>query len=266
MAAQAKNVTVETITPKLAEKWLAMNTENRPMSPRHVKLLAKQIREGRWQLNYETIKFDENGRLMDGQHRLKAIMEADRAVRSAVAREVDTQAFSTIDTGRRRMGNDVLAIAGEANCSTLAAALRIVLIYEVLGTYDSSVGLVSNDDLLQTLEEHPGIRDWVSRSLRGRHLLEGSMSAGFGYLFAQKSKEKAEAFFDALETGVDLKEGSPVLLLRERLASNRAARARLARREIAALVVKAWNEFREGKKIKRLLWNGQDGEPFPKIK
>lgn len=263
----AKNVFIETITPKMAAKWLEHSKfSQRPISPKHVKALATQMKEGKWKLNYETLKFGPQEEVVDGQHRLHAIVSSGVPVKMAVARDVDPEVFGSIDTGRRRNGSDVLAMRGEKNCSSLSGALRVVIIYEVLEIYDNHSGLVTNDDILQGLDEHPEIREWVDRAMHITGLIEVSIAAGFGYLFSRKSEKEAIEFFEQLQTGIELKQGSPVLLLRERLASNRSSLARLPRREVAALLVKAWNLFREKKTMKRLYWSAQEGEVFPRIR
>ena len=73
---------VETITPKLAEKWMEANKNNRPLRRSLVGRYAGAIRRGQWELNGESIKFDEDGVLFDGQHRLAAVVEANKPIKS----------------------------------------------------------------------------------------------------------------------------------------------------------------------------------------
>jgi hypothetical protein len=51
--------------------------------------------------------------MVDGQHRLAAIIEADVPVDITVFTEVPDGAFDVLDTGKRRNAADVLAIEGE---------------------------------------------------------------------------------------------------------------------------------------------------------
>ncbi len=68
------------VTPELATQWLEKNTDNRPMRQSHVELLAREMREGKWQLMPDGIAFDTNGVLMNGQHRLWAVVESGMTV------------------------------------------------------------------------------------------------------------------------------------------------------------------------------------------
>lgn len=48
---------VEVITPKLAQEYLKLNTNNRPISNLQVNRLVEQMREGKYMLNGEPIIF-----------------------------------------------------------------------------------------------------------------------------------------------------------------------------------------------------------------
>ena len=60
------------ITPELAHEWLGFNTHNRNIRQRIVTAYAADMTGGDWQWNGESIKFAEDGTLLDGQHRLAA--------------------------------------------------------------------------------------------------------------------------------------------------------------------------------------------------
>lgn len=64
------------ITPELAESWLAQNTFNRPVSMRVVRRYAADMASGSWHLNHQGVAFDSAGVLVDGQHRLHAIIRS----------------------------------------------------------------------------------------------------------------------------------------------------------------------------------------------
>lgn len=67
---------VETITPEIAKTMLGENVNNRRISRDNVNLFAREIRNGEWRFNGEAIKFGKDGRLLDGQHRLLAVIAA----------------------------------------------------------------------------------------------------------------------------------------------------------------------------------------------
>lgn len=91
------------VTPAKAREWLDnANIGNRGVSKVHVKRLAKDMRRGDWGNTPEAIAFDVNGRLIDGQHRLHAIIESDRTIEIWVVTDCDVDAQKYIDAGRKR--------------------------------------------------------------------------------------------------------------------------------------------------------------------
>ena len=101
------------ITPELAEKWLEKNDQNqRHVISAHVRRLAEDMKSGKWEQNGETIKFDTEGNLLDGQHRLLACIEAGVSFTSIVVTGIQNAARMTIDVGTQRTPKDVLRFGG----------------------------------------------------------------------------------------------------------------------------------------------------------
>lgn len=102
---------IVTITPSKAKEWLARNVEhNRPMRAGVVTGLADSIRRGEWKLSHQGIAFGKSGKLIDGQHRLSAIVEANLAVPCVVWRDLDDDAFDVLDIGLKRGASDILGV------------------------------------------------------------------------------------------------------------------------------------------------------------
>lgn len=118
------------VTPDMAIQWLEKhNTNNRKVSDKHVQRLARDMVEGKWVLTHNGIAFGPDGTLLDGQHRLWAIIESGRTVEMYVWRDMDPQAMMAIDSGKGRSLTDILNIAGDnGDVSHYAmAALRAML-------------------------------------------------------------------------------------------------------------------------------------------
>lgn len=63
------------ITPKLAEEWLKTNEKNyRKIYWPRVDAYVRAMQGGNWILTHQGISLDEEGKLMDGQHRLYAVV------------------------------------------------------------------------------------------------------------------------------------------------------------------------------------------------
>ena len=131
-APQAKLPTVARIlvTPTMAANWLDnANSRNRPISQAVVERYCRDMRASRWRLTHQGIAFDPNGVLLDGQHRLWAVVCADVSVEMHVWFNVSPESLMVIDGGRGRNLTDHLRLGGglgDAN-QDLLAALRCML-------------------------------------------------------------------------------------------------------------------------------------------
>lgn len=110
------------VTPEMANTWLENNTCNRKLDPKRVKLYKEAMMAGRWETNGESICFDESGRLRNGQHRLKAIVESGATLMLVVVTDVPFTT-NTFDVGKNRTEIDYATLRGfDLNSAILAAA------------------------------------------------------------------------------------------------------------------------------------------------
>lgn len=252
------------ITPSVAAILLEGNTYNRPLNSRTVQAYSETMRRGAWKLNGEAIKVASDGTLIDGQHRLSAIIKAGVNVDCLLITNLDANVFDTLDIGKRRGMSDVLSISGEQNATVLSGILRLLCLHQQSPTGFPMANAVPIDIQEKYLRENPDVRIYATKCGRVRHVCDGSIIGAFWYLFSQKSGEDAEDFFSRLIDGVNLSADSPIKLLRDRLLMNRAAKvSKLQRKTVAALIIKAWNSYRLGKPMKQLKWS--DEESFPEI-
>lgn len=257
------NATVSVITPELAKEMLANNTRNRPLSEAQVKLLMSEMSGGRWKFNGDAIRFAGKV-LIDGQHRLEACVRSGVPFTTLVVSGLTKDVFDTIDTNRVRTAGDVLAIKGEENPAKLAATLRFVEMYETHNTHMKSK--MTNTQIEEILKKHPKVRESLAFCDNGKKPLAPiSVLAACHYVFKQKDQKLADQVVQQIATGVGLKEGDPIHTVRERLVQNSLTNRRMSPEYIAAILMKAWNQVRTGKKTKLLTWRGAGDKPeaFP---
>lgn len=111
----------EVISPDMAKKFLEKNTVNRTVHERVVAALVRDIKNGNFVLTHQGIAFDENGNLVDGQHRLIACALAGIPIEVYVTRNLPKENATYVDCGIKRRFTDMLAFSGEYSDS---AALR----------------------------------------------------------------------------------------------------------------------------------------------
>jgi|14BtaG_2_1085337.scaffolds.fasta_scaffold50095_2 hypothetical protein len=100
-----------TITPMFARDFLRKNEGNRRVSNMHMKHMSLQMQLGRWVKTPCALIFRKDGNIVDGQHRLEAIVdsEVDQQMIFAVADHAD-EIFKILDQGKLRTNADILRL------------------------------------------------------------------------------------------------------------------------------------------------------------
>lgn len=125
-----RDVNLYLITPALAKRMLEFRRNQRPLKKTRIEKMALDLLEGEWQLTNQGLGFSTEGALLDGQHRLHAIIEADTPAEMQVTFGIDPKAFMVIDTGGVRSVSDLVAIKcqGLKHVSSVTAVARAALI------------------------------------------------------------------------------------------------------------------------------------------
>lgn len=251
-----------TLTPKKAEKYLEMNTENRPLKQSHVDFLASEILNGNWKCNGESIKVGKT-RLIDGQHRLHAVIAAGKSIKTTVMTGLDDDCFDTVDTGINRTGGDILSLQGEISAIMLAALLKTLGRYY---DYDwKKPPRLSNTELEKLLDRFPDARAVVTHSdLKAPGLIPPRVIHFCYYIFKRKNKEQALDFMTKLCHGNDLNARSPIMAVRNRIMDSKLKGTKYHPDLLIALIFKAWNLYRDGKTATRLAI--KQGDPLEKAR
>jgi hypothetical protein len=253
-----------------AHELLQRNGNNRAVRQLRVRQYGNDLRKGRWTFTGEAIKVAHTGQLLDGQHRLAAIVDADVAMDVLLITGLPHIAQASMDQGNARTFSDWLKIQGESEYTTLAAAVRLVYLYErdgvpvrVPGTPAPSTG-----DLIHALRNNGDLRESVRkvRQLTRSNLLPVSAASALHYLFAIVDEDEADDFFKGLLRGQGLEVISPVYVLRDRLIhelSQRGSDRSLTSPVKLAFTIRAWNANLNGEIIHRLTHT--PGQRFPGI-
>jgi hypothetical protein len=255
------------VTPDLARAWLRANVHNRKIRDRAVAEYARDMAAGHWNLNGEAIKFATDGTVLDGQHRLRAVIEADTTVQMLVVVGLPPEAQETMDTGRKRTTADVMGLRGETNAHTLAAVLRRVYAWDHGDQRFGGSYSATNRECAQLLAERPDIRRSAEIAVRTRHAFPHIPQSALGtahHLFSRLDAETAVWFFQRIADGAELPVGHPVLALRARVTSERLDSVRMPEARHMAYLIRTWNAVREGRTLDRLVHPPNSPMPQPK--
>ena len=101
------------VTPQLAKTWLKdHNTNNRTLRPNYVHKLAADMAHNRYAVHHQGIAFNCDGTLIDGQHRLAAIVESGCSIVMPVTRGVPNASLLAIDDHTKRSMYDSFTLSG----------------------------------------------------------------------------------------------------------------------------------------------------------
>lgn len=239
-----------TITPAIAMDMLKHNHKNRRIIRSHVETFARDIVEGRWAQSIEPITFSKTGRLLNGQHRLEAVVLADAPIEALVLRGLEEQAFETYDIQQKKapMIDDLIgSTTGDRNIIQSATTLywRRHTKPNLPMTAKPSVG-----ELRQILTEHPDLVEHRLLARRLQTIAKASAILYSAYLITQEDPELGEKFLGQLEHGNDLGTGHPVLDLRNRLIRNRNQAKGEGNDEVIKWIMAAWKRYRAMNKVK----------------
>lgn len=250
------------IGPGVAAEMLASNTGNRTVREAMVSKYARDMEEGRWRATGDGIRISTTGRILDGQHRLHAIVRSGVTVGMFVFTGVQDAAQDAIDTGAKRTVSDHLAMSrGVPQAPILAAVARMCLDIQMFGKATRQ-GTCSTGEIVQWIDENPDIHRAaeVARAV-ARQIDMAPATVGYCALVIGRVDSGArDQFFYGAASGEDLSAGDPRLTMRRRFADARRNRERLSRDQQISMILRAWNAWATGKTLSslRVVSNGED--------
>lgn len=214
------------VTPQIAAKFLGKNDRNRPIKWRRVQQLADAMMRGEWKETHQGIAFSPDDVLIDGQHRLLAIVETGISQWLWVFRNVDPAAFPVVDTGAPRTAADTLAIDKAHNCTVMAACIKQILLYDAIpdkvwsGPHTRAIG--SNSAIQARYQESPRLWESIIHMVKPYRFTNVNIPSVFGalcYLAIHQgySLEICERVAKGLRDGAGLERRDPILVYRNRM-------------------------------------------------
>jgi hypothetical protein len=269
---------VISITPKAAATILGvgtdspgLNSHNRARKPSKIKEYATDMASGTWHLTGDTIKFTKGGLLGDGQNRLYACVRARKAFLTHVVFGIDDAVFPWLDKGRTRSIGDDFFVDGMDNPQLLAHVMRWLELFRLDQVKERTTFTRAEirEAYFNQGYDHELINSGMEKGLAVQKATNTprSLAAALYYLFAQKDRELADAFFDAWANGTHAGRMNPISKANRTFAKimreNPLIRIHDTMR--AAVWVLAWNYVVRNKKghIKDFEWTSI--RPFPKI-
>lgn len=217
-------ITIETITPEKAleylEKAATAGIRNRSVSDARVAMLADAIRKGEWKVTHQGLAFDQDGRLVDGQHRLWGCYEAKKPIQIVVTRGVASADMTLIDRGRSRSLGDVLTIDGEKKGAKKAAIARMLGAFlKGKGDGDPKHQRLLDSEIRKIVGQYHDDLEWFSGLAVNGAFASAPLAACFVYAHSI-APAAVEAVAEKFLLGTNLVRGDPMHTMRQHLLRN----------------------------------------------
>lgn len=257
-------VSIETITPALAEAYKATSVGNRALKEKAIEgKYIPDLQAGNWILNGETVIFDADGHVRDGHNRLEAVIRSGEEMDTVVFRGVELRAVTTVDTGNARTFGDHQAITGRGGSnSTRIAPIAKALMHVVRNPQGELMPqralTVSNIALDDFLSESPALEAEIEEAAHflastftlrpgdGSCVRMSSAAYGLVYILGRRmSPDVTREFFTRIahawgdDWGHTLQD--PERAIRVRLQKAYASRERLSDWDILYMLLRTWN-------------------------
>lgn len=251
---QTPQMAVEYVTPMMAQQYLTHNTHNRSLSSGQVNKYAYAMQLGDWQLS-DSIKFDTYGRLIDGQHRLAAVVQSNCTVQMFVVRGLNPSAQDIIDTGRARRASDAVKLRGHKNYVILSSGARLAIAYE--NKWITKLGsanyprVITTPEILRFIENNPSLLSAAKTADVDRHHIniQPSVLCFARFVLGGVDQLAAHTFFrdlsDMKTTGI----GDPRAALLKRLSVRDSTDLI---HDVIYMVFRTWNAIRTGESLRLL--------------
>jgi len=240
-------ISYETVSPAQAAEYLKSNTSNRNLRRSLLEAFTRDMKAGKWVPNHQGIAFDVNGTLLDGQHRLTSLVQAEATLPFLIFRNVpilqaETKTMHTIDRGASRSLADMLNLEENVFEANLVAAICTALAVMVVQSGER-IRRMTMPQIMEIVGIWKEDISHVVKNRSNKHLLRSAIVCAAVALARAKVGQRAEVdeFFRQYTSGIGLKSGSAALALREHVLGlkvpprNRTERFRLGNVSLFAI-------------------------------
>lgn len=193
------------VTPKIASRWLTrLHQEQRNVAHGRVAALTRDITNDAFKLTHQAVAFDGSGSLIDGQHRLLGIVQANKGVHLLVIWNESAEFKDPID---RNLPRSLGFIAQRSNreVAALSCLRDLESGYEVKST-------MSVADVLQMWEKYGPTLESIREATSVKGAV-GGMVAAYVWTYPIDPAKVVE-FVSKVTTGEMIQRGDPAFAIR----------------------------------------------------
>jgi hypothetical protein len=242
------------IGPEDAHKILAESEYQRKTSLSTVKKYARDMKAGKWEFNGSPIRYNGedhgNSQLLDGAHRLRAVIEANMIMPFLVISGIEQSSIRTMDDGKGRSLAQKFYIDGEKNADVLAAMIQLLAVFRAKAKFTGGPAFSSLEyyDVLNQEGDaaRPLAKEYKCKMPRN---LKAGLIAAAHLLFAEKDPQLAAGFCGDVISG-NSDRGTPAREFREWVVS--LEKGEIKTNVIGTVLIDCWNRECRGENITRI--------------
>lgn len=261
---------IMTITPAIAQEFLLKNTNNRPLRKERIDYYLDQMRKGLWLVQNDDICFDWDGNLINGQHRLSAVVKLGKPIDMGVKFGLHPRTFAIMDVGANRSAGDIFSISGVSNGNAKAAITKFYLQFKKGKMFDAG-GLarfkMGNNEILSFAEKNlprcDEVYSYTNKIYKTFKPIAARYLGGLYWLLSDIDAKAANDFFELYGTGIGLTERHPVYILRTKLLSDMSSVKKYPITDKLLWFIMAWNYYRQGRTVTSFRSGDKDNFPKP---
>ena len=260
------------VTPDLAAKFLSRNGSNRPVTESLVDFYANQMKKNLWRATGQGISIDVNNNLLDGQHRLSAVVKSKVAVQMLIIYEVDPETFDVYDSGKVRTKTDVFIIKGIPDARNVSSMINNY--YFLSSGYNYSNTGAKRDRMKRSTHEllqkyyadelfWSDLAKRIGRAYNKIRIYETSKMGGFAAFLILDKKREPELVFSFIEELFSLipDKYTCTKVLREYMIKEAFSIKKTPAYAKFALLLKTWNYYEAKRNTVQLSFKSTDTYP-----
>lgn len=246
------------IGPELAAEMLKANPDNRSLSPITVDAYVRAMTNGEWRHVSDPIRLNRDNEVLDGGHRLTAIVKSGTTHTFMVVRGIPTEHRKVMDQGRPRTTRDNLAMLGITNHNAKATIASLLIRWEMGDPSNNRVKIQNQQGTDYVLANDHALTRAYAQARAAKVAIGLSIGTGGAVFYKANAIDvfQANEFFNGLVTGAGVDAGSPILTVRNAIIrikqADRTSRRRITTPEELYYIVRAWNGFRSGEYLTKV--------------
>ena len=231
---------------------------NRRIKPRLENRLMQALKDGYFYPIHQAMAFEKEGWLIDGQHRLSAIIKTGISAWLLVARGIDIKHIQAIDRGTIKLDYDNMNMLGD-DVTHAEVAISKYMFYgiDAKGYYRYDL---TGEPLRKFIHKHKYVI-----SLVAKYRIKGVYGAILGMIakaYYHIGEEETTHFLEVLKNGLATSpRDQPIIKLRDVAIAAKKSTGVIIANSLAKKTVTTLVAYKENRQLQKLLESSVD--PFP---